>query len=215
MRLIMIVFALLGLALPTYAQKIKVRRVKGNQAIVEIQSGHLRNGQTYEVGRDLYTDGAFSPESRLHVFGVAFALSSTKSSSQNENLTSMEGKLRYGWNKGQMEYGVLGSFRYQSEANGTQTFKGGGFFDFNLLPNIPGEIFIYGLGAQALFGQHEANNSSFNLFDIYGTGFIKWFPKGGTVGVRMDAGLVMQSVSGAGSSNTTGLVLEASLIGYF
>lgn len=216
MRYISILILTLSFALPSYGQKVKVRRVKGNQAIVDIESGNLRPGQTYELSRDLYTDGAFSPESRRNVFSVTFSLLSAKGDGNaNTTNTSIQGKLRYGWNHETMEFGFLGAMSYVNDTNTTQSFRGGGFFDFNLLPNIPGEIFIYGLGAQALIGQYEANNSSLSLMDLYGTGFVKWFPKGGTVGVRVDAGVIMQNVSGNSSSSTTGLTVEASLIGYF
>lgn len=216
MRLIILSAMVLSFSLPVAAQQIKVRKIKGNQAVVEIQNGNLRQGQTYNLTRDLYTDGAFSPESRLNVFGLSLTLASTKSDASNANSsTSIQGKLRYGWNKETIEYGLLGSVSYVNDSTTVQTLKGGAFFDYNLLPNISGEIFIYGLSLQALMGQYETSGTSLSLIDFYGTGFIKWFPKGGTAGLRLDGGFVMQNASGTTSSTTTGFLLEASLIGYF
>ncbi|WP_253715977.1 hypothetical protein [Bdellovibrio bacteriovorus] len=205
-----------------FAQKIKVRRVKGNQAVVEFSGGALQQGQAYELVQDEFSEaGASSSGSsrRRYLVNVNFSMSAMKSDAAGtESETDMSLGARFGWNFGQFEMGPL--FSYSSDSTGKVTvnvLKAGGWADFNLIPNIPGEIFVFGVGGFGAFGQSEGGGSSLTIMEFGGGPFIKWFPLATDVGFRADVGYGYQKQSGgtSGDVTITGLTSNAGLIAYF
>ena len=209
---------LLTLSSQAFAQKIKVRRVKGNQAVVEFSGGSLQQGQAYELVQDEFSEGSSSASHRRYLVNLNFSLENTKSDAsgaQNETDLSLSG--RFGWNFGQFEFGPMLS--YSSDMTGSITLNtliAGGFADFNLIPNAPGEIFIYGIGGTAGAGQREGSGSTISLMSFTVMPFVKWFPTGGDLGFRIDAGYAYQKLGASGGDVTvTGIVATAGIIGYF
>lgn len=201
------------------AQKIKVRRVKGNQAVIEFSGGTIQPGQAYELVQDEFSEGDSSGGSqRRYLVNLNFAIENTKADSTGAtNDTDIALAARFGWNLGTFELGPLVS--YSSDATGsvtTTTMLFGGWADLNMIPNAPGEIFVYGVGGQAGFGQREGNGSSQSLMMFMVMPFVKWFPFGSDVGLRLDAGYVYSKQgSTSGDVTTTGFMTSGGLLGYF
>lgn len=220
-KYILVVVALSIFTSEAYAQKIKVRRVKGNQAVVEFSGSPLRAGQTYELGAsdELVPSTGESP--RNYVVSLDLNLSNTKSNIANTgSRTLIDLNARMGWNFGTFELGPI--FSYQSEPgindSTNTTFSLGGFLDYNIITNIPGEPFIYGLGVQGNFGQTEAGATSEknDVISILSGPFVKWMPTGGPVGFRLDGNYVYQrSATTSGNIATTGFSLFGGLLAYF
>lgn len=220
-KFILVIMALSIFAPETFAQTIKVRRVKGNQAVVEFSGSPLRAGQTYDLG----SSGDLVPSSgetaRHYVVGLDFNLANTKSNVANSgSQTLIDINARMGWNLGTFELGP--TFSYVSEPgindSTNTTFSLGGFVDYNIITNIPGEPFIYGLGAQGFFGQTEAGSTSTknDVFSVLTGPFVKWLPTGGPVGFRVDGTYVYQRTSSSGGDvATTGFSLFGGLLVYF
>ena len=138
------------------AQQLNVIQVKGNRAIVEIQTGEkLKVGESYAVGK---VDGEISLDpvasgkgTRNYLIGIQdLQLVNTKTDERLANSEfSLGGTFKFGWNKKQYEYGPLGYFKYLKNSNNTgttlaQTTWGiGGFGTYNFQPNIIGTELIF------------------------------------------------------------------------
>ncbi|WP_413942890.1 hypothetical protein [Bdellovibrio sp. HCB-162] len=204
----------------SFAQKIKVRRVKGNQAVIEFSGGSLQSGQVYELAPDEFADSSVSTTSRKYVIALSASLMNTKSDAagaQNETDLSLTGK--FGWNFGSYEFGPL--LTYASDQVGsitTTSYKVGGFADYNLISNTPGEAFLYGIGGTASIGQIDGGSGSKrDLMDFFVGPFVKWFPTGSNVGFRLDVGYIYQKQSGGVGSEATisGLASAVGILAYF
>lgn len=219
----LIIATLLSLTVPSYAQKIKVKRVKGNQAVVEFSGGTLENGRVYELNADEFGGTTTLPSdlsaSRKYSISVGFRLSNSKSDAtgaQNETDIQMSG--RFGWNTGTIEFGPLGTYSYDQAGNITSTaFTVGGFADYNIIPNIPGEIFLYGLGGQGSFGQADNGaGTKQDLISVFVGPNVKWFPSGREFALRFDGGYEYKKLSsGNADATVTGLGLNVELMAYF
>jgi hypothetical protein len=219
MRKWILLTILLTVSSSSFAQKIKVRRVKGNQAVVEFSGGSLQQGQAYELVQDEFSEGSSSLSRRHYSVAAQFNLTNIKSDAAgSENETDMSFTARVGWNFGQFEVGPL--FSYSSDATGNVTvnvIKGGGWADFNMIPNGPGELFVYGLGGYGSFGQSDGAGRSLSLMEFGAMPFVKWFPTGADYGFRLDMGYIYQKQSGGttGDATISGIGSNAGLIAYF
>lgn len=208
-----------------HAQKIRVRKVKGNQALVEITgSTSLRQGASY----DLISPDEFGDETetnnRKYVIGLNFAMTNTKSDAANSVSTTMiDFRGRFGWNFGNFELGPVLSYAGNIADVTATTIKGGGFADWNIISNIPGEAFIYGLGTVVQFGQYDPGVTSttasykYDLIEMFGGPFVKWFPTGGPYGFRLDVGYLYQrqSTQSLGNFVVSGMSASAGIFAYF
>ncbi|HWU43248.1 MAG TPA: hypothetical protein VN132_07420, partial [Bdellovibrio sp.] len=88
------------------AQKIRVRKVKGNQAVVETTGAPLRQGATYDlISQEDFGDEA-TANNRHYLIGLNFAMSSLKSDAAgSNNVTAIDFSTRFGWNFGNFEIG--------------------------------------------------------------------------------------------------------------
>lgn len=210
---------LISVSGPALAQKIRVKKVKGQQAIIEFSGGSLRPGQAYELAQDDFGDSGAEFSSRQYVINVGMSLLNTKSDAANStNDTSFTVVGKFGWNFSDFELGPMLSYNSESSGNATvNTIKFGGFGDYNMIPNIAGESFIYGLGAQGSLGQRDAgNNAKVDLMTMSLGPFAKWFPNGGNYGFRVDMLYLYQNRSGAGADVTiSGFGAEVGYIAYF
>jgi hypothetical protein len=123
------------------AQQLNVIQVKGNRAIVEVQTGEkLKVGESYSVGK---VDGEISLDpvasgkgSRNYLIGLDFALTNTKSDQTNAQTTlAIDSTLKFGWNKKQYEFGPLATLDYTKagSAKPTYTYGLGAFGTYNFL----------------------------------------------------------------------------------
>lgn len=207
------------------AQTAKVVKVSGKKAIVQFpDDARPRVGQTIDLGGggggDMGGGGGGGGGSRATIIGGSAALSSL-SAGGGSSTTQLEVNARYGWNNGTMEYGPIGTLTYASSTgSSSRVLAAGGFFDFNLVPNTPGNDMVYGLGAQGQFG---STSTSVGNAEVTGTqmmfqggGQMKWFALGNTVAIRGDAVYrYISNSSGGTSTNTTGFVVQGGFYIYF
>ncbi|KYG63626.1 hypothetical protein AZI87_14500 [Bdellovibrio bacteriovorus] len=216
----LLVVSILTFSSASFAQKIKVRKVKGNQAVIEFSGGSLQPGNVYELAPDEFGESSAVSTSRRYLVGLSFNFENTKADTSGaENETDINLLAKFGWNYGTFEVGPMVS--YSSTAIGsvtTTTYKFGGFGDYNMIANTPGEAFIYGLGGYATMGQRDSGTGSkIDVMDFFVGPFAKWFPTGTGVGFRLDGGYIYQKVSGGvgGDATITGLAFTAGIIAYF
>lgn len=219
LRSLAITLALSAFAHTAFAQKIRVRKVKGNQAVVDFSGGSLQTGQVYELSSDEIRSGSSESNARTYGVAVSASISSTKSDASGaQSETDMSLAARFGWNHGTYEYGPLMS--YSSNGNGSITttmYKLGAFGDYNMIANVPGEIFLYGIGGLFDIGQLDSGSGvKRDLMDFFVGPFIKWFPTGSPVGFRFDGGYIYQKQSSSSTSTTiSGLDVSAGITAYF
>lgn len=189
-----------------FAQKIKVRKVRGNQAIVEFSGGTLNNGQVYELAGDDFGGPSFSGSAaRNYVVTGSASITSLKSDasgSSSDSTFSFSG--RFGWNLGTLEAGpmlVYKSVSIGSSTTNTMTF--GAFGDYNMIANTPGEIFVYGAGGFGTFGQIDGGATKSDTMELFVGPFVKWFPGGNNVSLRFDLGYSYQKTSGGSGTDYT------------
>lgn len=205
------------------AQTAKVVKVSGKKAIVQFpDDARPRVGQTIDLsgggGGDM--GGGGGGGSRATIIGGSAALSSL-SAGGGSSTTQLEVSARYGWNNGTMEYGPLGALTYASSTgSSSRVIAAGGFFDYNLVENTPGNDLVYGLGAQASFASTSRTPGSAEVtgtqMSFQGGGQFKWFPLGNTVAVRGDAVYKYTSWSEGGiSGNDSGIVVLGGFYIYF
>ena len=203
---------------PAFAQKIKVRKVKGNTAIVESTSP-LVPGTSYDlISQDQFGDDS-EPATRTYLVGVNMVFSNMKSDAANStNETSMDLMGRFGWNLATFEVGPLLqiTMAHANDVTAT-TWRVGGFVDYNFTPNISGEAFIFGLTGWGGFGNEDkGNGTKMDLVDGFGGAFVKWFPTSSSACLRIDFGYLYerQTVTGGYQTNS-GLSSSAGIYAYF
>jgi hypothetical protein len=220
MKKIVIALVLLTFSSSAFAQKIKVRRVKGNQAVVEFGGAPLQTGQVYELmAQDDFGDASTGSHGRDYVLGLSFSFSSSKSDATGSaNVTDISLSTRFGWNLGTFELGPLFSYRANDESSlNTTSLKAGVFGDFNIIPNIPGEIFIYGLGGYLVLGSRDNGaGTKSNITEVFAGPFVKWFFGGSAYAIRFDGGYQMQKLSAeSGDTTISGIGMTAGIQAYF
>ncbi|WP_413581940.1 hypothetical protein [Bdellovibrio sp. HCB288] len=219
MRLLFLIFTLISLSAGSaYAQKIKVRKVKGNTAIIE-SNAPLAPGAVYDlISQDQFGDDDGMP-TRDNSIGLNFGFSNTKSDAENATSeSSMSLTARYGWNLATYEFGPLLQFTMNHANDVTSsTWKVGAFGDYNLIPNITGEAFIYGLTAWGAFGNTDrGNGTKFDIADAFAGMVVKWFPTSSSACFRIELGYMYerQTVTGGYYANT-GFTGSAGIFAYF
>lgn len=219
---IFIFVALMSSALTAEAQKIKVRKIQGNKALVEF-SGSISPGTTYELISPEELGEESSANNRKYLIGLNFALTNTKSDAMaSTNITHIDLSTHFGWNLGSFELGPLLAYNSDIASVTSSTYKLGAFVDYNMIVNIPGEAFLYGVGAAGSFGQHDpgANSSTdtkYDLVEVFVGPFAKWFPAGGPYGFRWDAGYLYQRQNSAllGTVTVSGFASSLGIFAYF
>ncbi|MGZ3773064.1 MAG: hypothetical protein ACXVCY_03400 [Pseudobdellovibrionaceae bacterium] len=202
----------------SYAQRIKVQKIKGNQAVVEFPEGTLRPGKTYELNSIELAENFGSASSRNYLLALRFNLLNTKSDTTNAtNQTQIAFTGKFGWNFGNFEIGPLASYTSEELGNiTTSTYKAGAFIDFNVIANTQGEAFLYGIGAATSGGQISSGTTR-DMIDFFVGPFVKWFPSGSNVGFRVDAGYIYSKQSGGIGADITssGIATNVDLLAYF
>jgi len=188
------------------AQTFNVKRVKGKQAIIQLTSGTFSEGQSVTVGGGgdssmSMSSGSGSTGPRNNFLGFDMGFSTAKAGTVT--LTSLNLNVKYGWNSGSIEYGVLGAFG--STSGGTESissFGVGGMFDYNFSENRVGNDGIFLVGVQATYGTRNPGSAT-NITIFPAVGY-KWFILGTPTCLRFDAGMqiVQTSVGGVSTSDT-------------
>lgn len=227
---------------PIYAQEGIVSKAANNKALVVFPVGtKLNAGEKVVVGGE---PSALRRVSAPRDYSLSFStnlISHTSVSMDGASFTTtgfgnagMDGffsaeptQFRFGWNKGSMEFGPTVS--YQSYAISEQiasvraqanisSFFYGGFFDYDLIPNTSGRGLVYGISTDLQLGNTSLTGGS-SGFSISATrlflgGFAKWFPLGGIVAIRGDAGLDYERQTlTAGNSSVSGTATSVLLKG--
>jgi hypothetical protein len=226
---------------PSVAQIVRVDRIKGKKALVEISEGTLKTGEIYYLSSTpTSTSTSDVPSSRTseisevssklssrdRLIGVTGNVSSL-SISGGGNSASTTGLLlsgRFGWNFTDHEYGTLGSLTIINGAgNSTSSFLIGGFFDYNLGPNKALEEALPGFGGEAAVGASGvtvaglggSSTTSATTWYLYPNGFIKWFYQQRSTCLRGDIGLLYQPILTNPSLMASGLMARLGMIHYF
>lgn len=236
MKIFMMGFIVFACALPTWAQKFTVKKIKGNQAVVEINDGVLGMNRQYDITPrsedEVQLEGG-STGPRAHFIGIGTSLKSitgvsaktgissmkseTGSTSSSTNAYGVEGY--YGWNKRTLEFGVKGLIGSSDTGSGaTMTLGAGGILDWNFKPNKPGNDMIFGIGTDADYVvlNPPSGGTSSNIMAFYPHGYMKWFVLGTGACIRMNAGFAYaERASGGVKTKDSGMDLRAGLYVYF
>lgn len=205
------------------AEKMLVKKIKGNQAIIETATP-LEEGQTYElstesVSQDVdYKSNVFSSRRNSLTLGGQFDF--LRSDTYQSSTTSLQ--VRYGWNFSNLEVGIFADATSTDVGAGATTaILGGGYFDYNLIPNrdpqklIYGGFAILGFGSTSYPSGSTAGGSSTTLQTNLG-GFISYFIGTTSTALRGEVyGTYQQVNTTAQQSTLTGFGTRGLLVFYF
>jgi hypothetical protein len=220
----LLVLASMSVGSLAQAQQAKVIKVKGQQAIVQFPNGVAPViGEMIPVGGEAVSERGekSSRASREHLLAIIGSIYFFNNSATSNSTTGFSAQGRYGWNLETFEFGPLGEIDYSSTTGQSdRTLLGGGFFDFNFVPNKPGNEMIYGVGATADIGQVSSTKASIesttSQFDLFAGGNLKWFGLSDNVALRGDAGFSMTRTTFNGQNTTiSGLLIKGGLAFYF
>ncbi|AZZ37678.1 hypothetical protein CIK05_13025 [Bdellovibrio sp. qaytius] len=218
------ILILLGATI-SQAQQLNVIQVKGNRAIVEVQTGEkLKVGESYSVGK---VDGEVSLDpvaagkgSRNYLLGLDLSLSSTKADTAGAQSTMViNTDLKFGWNKKQYEYGPVLAFDYSKSGSlkPNYTWGAGAFGAYNFQPNIIGTDLIFSGDAQFVFAQTKQGSAdAFNSMGLTVGPFAKWYGLSEDHCIR--GGLVFsweRTSPATGAVTTTGVEAVVGISTYF
>lgn len=203
----------------SFAQQIRVLKVKGNKAMVEFSGATLSPGKAYNLG-----GGSSSSRARVASGSFIFhsgtdsatgTTGSTSASSSELNLVA-----RYGWNMEQYEAGPILLYRnvdsnYQSVHY--TSIGVGGFFDYNFTPNRMSESTIWAVTGEGTYGTFTPKSGSGgNSMGLFAGGTLKWFGLTSSTALRADLGYDYQKITvGSSSINASGFTLRTGIATYF
>lgn len=182
---------------PSWGASIKVKKVKGKSATVIFKDMTPEAGEVYQIADDgaEIESGSAGGQSRGRTLGLGGGFSSAS------GVSAFGIGGRYGWNSGIYEYGAIFNFlsgktNISGGSLGSEGFTLGGFFDYNLTENRPGQDGIPAVTAQVVIGSTSGKSST----TIQLGGSYKWFALGTSTCLRADALLTSVSVDGVSDS---------------
>lgn len=193
---------------PALAATFTVKKTKGNSAVIE-SSMPLIPGETYTIqsGKKsglISEDVAYpdSNRSRENSFSAGIDASFFKADNVQEHEIDLE--ARYGWNYGNYELGPLVHINLIDEGAGFNTdIYVGGYFDYNLNPNVASEDTVYGLTVQAFGGSREfTSGSSAQIFGFGAGGFLTWYLMRSNAALRFEGLLEQKKISTSTTSSS-------------
>lgn len=202
-----------------WAQKIKVKKVKGLTALIET-SVPLEEGQSYDlqtgsISADVnYSQAGF--KSRKNSLTVGIDISALRGDNIEEIKFAAQG--RYGWNFSTLELGAVGEISsFDIGAGSTTSFTVGSYADYNLNTNRDGKTVVYGPFGLLAFGSRQlTGGGSTNLFTVNAGGFLSYFIGQGSTALRAEAFLDYRQISAAnGQTALTGIGSRGLLVFYF
>ena len=170
------------------AERATIQQIKDKRAIIRFDED-----VPYSVGQEIFVNSAEGGELGLlpgqrnlleRKNSIALSGSITKTSVDVENsedgeYSTYQMNVTYGWNFKNFEIGpsVLLNI-YEQDGTRIDVIGLGGFFEYNLVPNVVGESFIYGIRADYSHTSRSqkgdfSDNSSRSRFSV--GGFAKWF----------------------------------------
>ncbi|MNL09901.1 hypothetical protein D3C87_1306800 [compost metagenome] len=171
------------------------------------------------MAQDDFGDAATGTHGRDYILGLNFSFTSSKSdASGSNNVTDVSLSTRFGWNLGNFELGPVFTYRSNDESSLTNTsIKFGMFGDFNMISNIPGEIFIYGLGGYVVLGSRDNGaGTKSTITEVFAGPFVKWFFGGSSYAIRFDGGYQIQRLAqDSGDVTISGLGMTGGIQAYF
>ncbi len=219
-----LLFSLLG-SLAIAQESGVIEQMKGKKAIIRFE-----NDIPYRVGQPVFIESTEGNEYGIVKGGRnllerknSVSLSSgysdltaktTGSGKAKSKTTSISGK--YGWNLKQFEVGPVVEISLYDSGIEQTTLMFGGFAEFNILPNIPGHDFIFGVQGQALMGTSERKigdtTTDANPMVLRGGGFIKWFVFSPVLALRVDGNYYYEK---ADKTTVSGTEFSVGLNHYF
>lgn len=205
-----------------FAQKIKIKKTRGLSAVIE-SNVPLEEGRIYELASDPvsqnidYKGTGF--RSRQNSVSFGGSISAVRGDDYQRNYFSFQG--RYGWNFSNIEFGVLAGFNSEDlGAGATSDFSGGGYFDYNLIPNRDPKSIVYGVVGILNFGsrQFPANSGGGSASTLGGNAgaFLSWFLNSTSTALRAEGFFDFQQISTTTKqTNVTGFGSRALLVFYF
>jgi len=193
-----------------YAFKITVKKVKGNNAIVETDTP-LEEGQTYDLANDPvssnvdYGSNAVKIRKNSLSFGANFeSVRSDLSQSTQFNL-----QVRYGWNFSSLEFGAMvAASGVDVGAGSTNSLLAGGYFDYNLVNNREPNNMIYGPFVLLATGSTQYPSSSTGgsstKIESNAGGFLTYFLGTSNTAIRGEAFYDYQQINTTAQQNTVG-----------
>lgn len=208
------VFAILLACNPSFAQRFKVQKVKGNKAIIE-SSTPLEEGRTYTLTPNkISEDVDYSLEghkSRKNSIALGGSVDSLSSGGTSSTTISFDGK--YGWNFTTLEGGPFLRFVSVDSSN---SYLLGGYIDYNFQPNRDGVSSVLGVTGNAAFGSTASSGSSSQLISAFTGGTWKWFVFNSSGAIRTDFGFkTAQTKLSSSTTTSSGLVASFALAFYF
>ncbi|MFN7453805.1 MAG: hypothetical protein ACK5RO_04005 [Pseudobdellovibrionaceae bacterium] len=209
------------------AQSVRVDKIRGKKAIVDIIEGQIEPGMTLAPSGssnafDEFDEAAVRAASgKRNNFVAASAgiaqLPNKISGSSSTTETSLSASVMYGWNKRTYEFGPLFSFTSAKEQNFTaSTLRAGGFYDFNFKPHTNSRDVFFGATGQATLGSYKSGTKSGSLFTLLAGGVMKYYPlHPANLAIRVDGGYQYTNRSTKPSQTLTGLVANAYFVFYY
>lgn len=205
-----------------FAQKIKVRKTKGNSAIIEstipLEEGQTYDLQTESIVQDVnYKTSGFKSRQNSMTVGGSFV--TLKADDYSKLAYSLQG--RYGWNFTAVEFGIVGQVNSTDVGAGATTdFSLGGYFDYNLISNRDPQSFIYGPFALATYGttQYPATTGGGSTTTLEGNvgGFLTYFIANSSTGLRVEGYFdYLNVVTSLKQTGISGFGMRGLLIFYF
>lgn len=221
MKSAIIFFSLLASSFTLASERAVIQQMKGKRAIVQFekdipfsvgQKVYLTSEDGTELGvrkeerNPLERKNSISMAVDVYSMDVETKVSgtTTKTSTTAYSLTG-----RYGWNMAQYEFGPLGEYTFSKPKGGNESSRMafGGFFDYNFIPNKPGEDFIFGAYGEASIGSSKISDSNKSITTATGGGFVKWFVLSPMLAVRANLYYSWEKQGDNAQGYTTGLQL--------
>ena len=210
------------LVAPAVSTRMKVKKVKGQTALIQFQ-GSLNPGENYTLVLGDTIEADLKTGSRTHRLGLSFNFSSlkTKTSSVEYNPSEFTISTDFGWNYEKYELGpILGYSSISTGFGGSTSYLTiGGFYDYNFTENKEPISYLFGVGLKLTYTNIIPSSAATGLFNmvIYPNLFWKWWLFGHSTALKLDVGYDIENGKDSSSSSvaTTGFKSTAALLFYY
>ena len=207
---------------PATATKIKVKKVKGQMAVVQFQ-GKMLDGENYLLVPGDGSEKDLRTGPRNYRLGVSLNFTSlkTKTSSIEYNPNEFTINSDFGWNYESYELGpILGYSSSSTGFGGSTTYLTvGAFYDYNFTDNKDPISYLFGTGLRLTYVNITPASGSSGLYNmiVYPNLFWKWWAFGHSTAFKADIGYDIENGkdSAASSVSTSGIKSTAAILLYF
>ena len=219
---VVFILAILSLGQVARAETIKVKKVKGNTAVIETELP-LEEGKSYELATEAVSDNVDYKSSALKVRKNSFSFGTNfeyVKSDLSQN-TSLNLQFRYGWNFTSLEVGIVGELASLDQGAGTTSSAlVGGYFDYNLIANRDPKDLVYGPFLLLATGSTQYPSSqtggSTTKIESNAGGFMTYFLGSSSTALRGEVFYNYQQINTTAVQNTVaGAGLRGLLLFYF